>query len=116
MPSGPGHRSGAPSGGAQPRAPLRSTCGVCPLAQGTAPGRPRAVPSPGHRSGAHVGGSGAIPGGVQPRAPLPSTCGGVPHTVRNQTVRMTEKNMWRSPGIPSGPWGFKGEHLAVFQA
>jgi hypothetical protein len=31
-------------------------------------------------------------------------------------VRMTEKIMGRSPGIPSGPWGFKGEHLAVFQA
>ena len=29
---------------------------------------------------------------------------------------MTEKILGRSPGVPSGPWGFKGEHLAVFQA
>ena len=41
-----------------------SACGGCPPAQGTAPGHPRAVPSPGHRSGAHAGGA------LWPRAPL----------------------------------------------
>ena len=58
VPSGPGHRQGAPPSGAQPRAPPRGTCAGCP-------------PAPGHRSG-------TPPSGAQPRAPPRSTCGGPP--------------------------------------